>query len=121
MGANIAHGDKVAIVEPDYFANRKLVTFFEGELVPVGLDYFGAQGKAAGLDLNRLEAIFADGVKLFIFSNPNNPTGVIYTAEEIRAIGELAAKYHVKVICDELYSRQIFDGPDPIRICGAFR
>ena len=109
-GANIAHGDKVAIVEPDYFANRKLVTFFEGELVPVGLDYFGAQGKAAGLDLNRLEAIFADGVKLFIFSNPNNPTGVIYTAEEIRAIGELAAKYHVKVICDELYSRQIFDG-----------
>lgn len=110
MGANIAHGDKVAIVEPDYFANRKLVTFFEGELVPVGLDYFGAQGKAAGLDLNRLEAIFADGVKLFIFSNPNNPTGVIYTAEEIRAIGELAAKYHVKVICDELYSRQIFDG-----------
>ena len=110
MGANIAHGDKVAIVEPDYFANRKLVTFFEGELVPVGLDYFGAQGKAAGLDLNRLGAIFANGVKLFIFSNPNNPTGVIYTAEEIRAIGELAAKYHVKVICDELYSRQIFGG-----------
>lgn len=87
----------------------------------MGLDYFGAAGQGAGLDLNRLEAIFADGVKLFIFSNPNNPTGVIYTAEEIRAIGELAAKYHVKVICDELYSRQIFDGPDPIRICGAFR
>ncbi len=110
MGANIARGDMVAIVEPDYFANRKLVAFFEGELVPVGLDYFGAQGKGSGLDLARLEEIFAGGVKLFIFSNPNNPTGVVYTQEEVRAIGTLAAKYHVKVICDELYSRQIFDG-----------
>ena len=37
MGANIMPGDKVAIVEPDYFANRKLVEFFDGELVPVTL------------------------------------------------------------------------------------
>ena len=110
MGANIAHGDKVAIVEPDYFANRKLVEFFEGELVPVTMDYFGNEGKCAGLDLDRLEKVFASGVKLFIFSNPNNPTGAIYTREEITAIGTLANKYGVKIICDELYSRQIFDG-----------
>lgn len=109
MGANIAHGDKVAIVEPDYFANRKLVEFFEGELVPIGMDYFGCEGERAGLDLARLEQAFKDGVKLFIFSNPNNPTGVIYTHEEVAAIGTLAEKYNVKVICDELYSRQIFD------------
>ena len=109
MGANIAHGDKVAIVEPDYFANRKLVEFFEGELVTVGMDYFGCEGQCAGLDLTRLEEVFADGVKLFIFSNPNNPTGTVYTEEEIRSIGQLAQKYGVKVICDELYSRQIFD------------
>ncbi|MEG2205002.1 MAG: pyridoxal phosphate-dependent aminotransferase, partial [Oscillospiraceae bacterium] len=32
MGATIARGDKVAIVEPDYFSNRKLVEFFDGEL-----------------------------------------------------------------------------------------
>ena len=110
MGANIAHGDKVAIVEPDYFANRKLVEFFEGQLVSVGMDYFGNEGKCAGLDMKRLEEVFADGVKLFIFSNPNNPTGVVYTKEEITAIATLAKKYGVKVICDELYSRQIFDG-----------
>lgn len=109
MGANIAHGDKVAIVEPDYFANRKLVEFFEGELVPIGMDYFGCEGKRAGLDLERLEQAFSEGVKLFIFSNPNNPTGAIYTHDEIAAIGTLAKKYGVKVICDELYSRQIFE------------
>lgn len=73
MGANIAHGDKVAIVEPDYFANRKLVTFFEGELVPVGLDYFGAQGRAAGLDLNRARGHFCRWRKAVYFLQPQQP------------------------------------------------
>ena len=39
MGSMIGRGDKVAIVEPDYFANRKLVEFFDGELVPVQMHY----------------------------------------------------------------------------------
>ena len=39
MGANIMPGDKVAIVEPDYFANRKMVEFFGGQMVPVVLEY----------------------------------------------------------------------------------
>lgn len=110
IGANVTRGDKVAIVEPDYFANRKLVEFFEGEIVPVKMDYFGAEGERAGLDMDGLEAAFRDGARLFLFSNPNNPTGVVYTRAEIEAIGALAARYHAKVICDELYSRQIFDG-----------
>ena len=109
MGANIARGDKVAIVEPDYFANRKLVTFYDGELVPIPMDYFGTT-ESSGLDLGALEAAFQSGVKLFLFSNPNNPTGAVYTEDELRTIGTLANRYGVKVICDELYSRQIFDG-----------
>ncbi len=109
MGANIVRGDKVAIVEPDYFANRKLVEFFEGELRPVPMDYFGAK-EGAGLDLVKLEEEFSNGVKLFLFSTPNNPTGAVYSERELRAIGTLADKYGVKVICDELYARQIFDG-----------
>ena len=108
MGSNVGNGDKVAIVEPDYFANRKLVEFFDGQLVPIPMDYFGTQD-GAGIDLGALEAAFRDGVKLFLFSNPNNPTGAVYSQAEIQAIGTLAARYGVKVICDELYSRQIFD------------
>lgn len=108
MGCTIGRGDKVAIVEPDYFANRKLVHFFEGELVPIALDYFGTD-TCAGLNLDQLERAFASGVKVFLFSNPNNPTGVIYSKEEIRTIAELAAKYGVVLIVDELYSRQVFD------------
>src|SRR5699024_1756356 len=54
---------------------------------------------------------------LFVFSNPNNPTGVIYSPEEISNIAKLANKYGVNVIVDELYSRQIFDGRDYTHLC----
>lgn len=107
MGATFAEGDKVAIIEPDYFANRKLVEFFGGEMIPVSLHY--KEEKGAGLDLSGLEEAFKNGVKVFLFSNPNNPTGVVYSGEEIKSIGKLAKKYNVMVIADELYSRQIFE------------
>lgn len=116
MGALVAAGDKVAIVEPDYFANRKLVEFFDGELVPVHMDYEHNTDKA-GLNLTELEEAFRSGVKLFLFSNPNNPTGVIYSREEVRGIAQLAARYGANVIADELYSRQIFDGRSYTHLC----
>src|SRR5690349_8455011 len=75
LGATVNAGDRIAIVRPDYFANRKLVAFLGAEVVPVRLDYLGAKGKA-GLDLTQLEAAFKSGVRTFVFSNPNNPTGV---------------------------------------------
>ncbi len=117
MGANIGRGDKVAIVEPDYFANRKLVAFFDGELVPVPMDYFGTDN-GSGLDLSALEESFRSGTKLFLFSNPNNPTGVVYTRDEVVAIANLAETYGVRVIADELYARQIFDGREYTHLCG---
>lgn len=115
-GASIMPGDKVAFVQPDYFAYRKLVVFFGGECVPVEMDYMKYTRKA-GIDLEQLENAFQKGVKVFMFSNPNNPTGVIYSAEEIRAIADLSARYHVTLIVDELYSRQIFDGHPYVHLC----
>ena len=108
MGSLIGRGDKVAIIEPDYFANRKLVEFFDGELVPVPIRWTQTD-TYSGLDLQALEEAFRQGVKLFLYSNPNNPTGVIYSPEEVAAIGRLAKQYDVAVIADELYSRQLFD------------
>ena len=116
MGSTIARGDKVAIVAPDYFANRKLVEFFEGEVVPIQMNYFNSS-ECAGLDLTQLEDACKAGVKLFLFSNPNNPTGVIYSPAEIRKIADLAQKYGVSVIADELYSRQIFEERTYTHLC----
>ena len=116
MGAMAARGDKVAIVEPDYFANRKMVEFFECIIVSVQMRYFVAENES-GLDLRALEEAFRGGVKLFLFSNPNNPTGAVYSDREIRRIAALARAYGVALIVDELYSRQIFDGRGYTHLC----
>jgi len=109
IACTVARGDKIAIMQPDYFANRKLAEFFEGEIVPVRLDYANAQGRA-GIDLDQLEAAFKAGAKVFLFSNPNNPAGVVYSPDEIAAIAALAGRYGATVIVDELYSRLLYSG-----------
>ncbi|WP_125143748.1 pyridoxal phosphate-dependent aminotransferase [Clostridium transplantifaecale] len=120
MGSNILPGDRVAIVEPDYFANRKMVEFFHGELVPVLMDYENRE-EGAGIDLKALEAAFKDGVKLFLFSNPNNPVGCVYSYDEICRIAELAAEYGVTLIVDELYSRQVYSDVTFTHLCAQKR
>ncbi|RDE10424.1 pyridoxal phosphate-dependent aminotransferase [Pelagibacterium lacus] len=110
VASTVARGDKVAIVQPDYFANRKLVEFFEGEMLPVRLDYAGAEPGRSGLDLGQLEDAFRKGAKVFLFSNPNNPTGVVYSADEIARIAALAERHGATVIVDQLYSRMLYSG-----------
>jgi aspartate aminotransferase len=48
--------------------------------------------------------------RLLVINYPGNPTGVSYTAEELEAIAEVARKYHVLVLSDEIYSGLRFDG-----------
>lgn len=109
LGATVNAGDRVAIVRPDYFANRKLVEFLGGVVVPVRMDYLSHTDRA-GLDLEQLEDAFKSGVKTFLFSNPNNPAGVVYSPAEIARIAGLAMKHGVTVIVDQLYSRLLYSG-----------
>ncbi|MFC3321663.1 pyridoxal phosphate-dependent aminotransferase [Mesorhizobium cantuariense] len=111
VASTVSRGDKVAIVQPDYFANRKLVEFCEGEMMPVRMDYATTEGRS-GLDLSQLEDAFKSGAKLFLFSNPNNPAGVVYSRDEIEAIAALASRYNATVIVDQLYSRLLYAGVD---------
>jgi len=116
MGSNIMPGDKVAIVEPDYFANRKMVEFFGGEMIPIPMHYETA-GIGSGIDLGALEQAFKDGAKLFLFSNPNNPVGCVYSYDEIVSIAAMAKQYGATLIVDELYSRQIYTGVEYTHLC----
>lgn len=68
--------------------------------------------------MTQLEEAFKSGVKLFLFSNPNNPTGVVYSEEEVRKIAELAQTYGATVIVDQLYSRQLFEGKSYTHLSG---
>ncbi|MXN64415.1 aminotransferase class I/II-fold pyridoxal phosphate-dependent enzyme [Stappia sp. GBMRC 2046] len=110
VASTVDQGDKVAIVQPDYFANRKLVEFFGGVMVPVQMRYDQSPEGEAGLDLDELEDAFKAGARVFLFSNPNNPTGVVYSAEEISRIAALGEKYGATVIVDQLYSRLRYTG-----------
>lgn len=116
MGANIVPGDKVAIIEPDYFANRKMVEFFGGEMIPVPMHYESAE-TGSGIDLYALKAAFEAGAKLFLFSNPNNPVGCVYSRVEILSIASMARQYGATLLVDELYSRQVYPGTEYTHLC----
>jgi aspartate/methionine/tyrosine aminotransferase len=118
LGATVNAGDRIAIVRPDYFANQKLVAFLGGEVVPVRLDY-QLHTKKAGLDLTQLEDAFKSGVRTFLFSNPSNPTGVLYSPEEVGAIAALANRHGVTVIADQLYSRLVYSGRTFTHLCAS--
>ncbi len=109
VASTVTTGDKVAIVQPDYFANRKLVEFMGAQMIPVRLDYLN-DTVHAGLDLQQLESAFKEGAKVFLFSNPNNPTGAVYSRSEIAQISGLAERFGATVIVDQLYSRLLYEG-----------
>jgi aspartate aminotransferase len=51
------------------------------------------------------------GVKVFLFNNPSNPTGMVYSKDEIAALADVLVRHpDVWVICDDIYNRMVFDG-----------
>ena len=116
LGSTIEAGEKVAVVEPDYFANRKLVKYFNGIIAPIPLNYQGDSSQN-GPDLDCLEKTFKEGTKVFVFSTPNNPTGVVYSKDAINKIANLASFYNVTLIVDQLYSRLLYKGETYTHLC----
>ena len=59
----------------------------------------------------QLDAALAKKPRLFLFNNPSNPTGMVYTKDEIGALADVIAKYpDTWVITDDIYNRMVFDG-----------
>jgi len=58
----------------------------------------------------QLEAAIGPKTKLLIFNNPSNPTGMVYTPDEVKALADVLARHDVWVISDDIYNRMIFDG-----------
>lgn len=59
----------------------------------------------------QLDAALATKPKVFLFNNPNNPTGMAYTRDEIAALADVIAKYpDTWIITDDIYNRMVFDG-----------
>jgi len=59
----------------------------------------------------QLDAALAKKPKVFLFNNPSNPTGMVYTKDEISALADVVARHpDTWVITDDIYNRMVFDG-----------
>lgn len=97
-------GDKVVIFSP-FYENYGADTILSGA-EPV---YVPLKPPAFGFDEEELEhAIKQPGVKALILCNPSNPCGKVFTREELKVIAELAIKYDIYVITDEVYEHIVY-------------
>jgi len=107
LASLVEQGDPVGIIEPDYFANRRIVGFLGGQPVPVRLDLSGRSPSV--LDVAALRAALrAAGAHVLCLSNPNNPTGAVLPATTLAALAQMCAEDDVFVVMDQLYCRQLF-------------
>lgn len=62
------------------------------------------------LDLERLESDFAAGARAYLLCNPHNPTGIVLSRDESEAVAELAERYGVRVVADEVHAPLTYPG-----------
>ena len=98
-------GDKVAMFSP-YFENYSAQTLF-ADCEPVFIPLIPPTFR---FDPNVLEDTFKKGIKAIIICNPSNPSGRVFTYEELKLIADLCIKYDVYAITDEVYEHIIYDG-----------
>ncbi len=60
----------------------------------------------------QLEAAITPNSKALLFNNPSNPTGMVYTEAEVKALGDVLEKHDLWIISDDIYNRMVFDGLD---------
>ncbi|PKW16410.1 aminotransferase class I/II-fold pyridoxal phosphate-dependent enzyme [Saccharopolyspora spinosa] len=106
----VDQGEQVALVDPDYLFSERILTFLGAQVTHVPLRRRTEETSELVPDLDRLEDAFRAGVRLFVFSHPNNPTGAVYPREVLDGIAELAVRHDVTVLVDELYGRLVYDG-----------
>lgn len=96
-------GDEVIFFDPFFVMYPALVELAGGKSVKVNTypDF--------RIDLDRLEAAITSRTKMIIVNSPSNPTGVCATGEEIQGVAELAAKYNICLVSDEIYSQFTYD------------
>jgi aspartate/methionine/tyrosine aminotransferase len=62
------------------------------------------------LDLDDLERRITPRTRLLMVSNPHNPTGKVFTREELEGLGRIAEEHDLLIFCDELYEDMVFEG-----------
>ncbi|RZI47792.1 pyridoxal phosphate-dependent aminotransferase [Rickettsiales endosymbiont of Peranema trichophorum] len=102
-------GDEVIIIAPYWVSYKEMVTIAEGKSIFVECkmeDNFKLRPEV-------LEAAITDRTKCVILNSPNNPTGAVYTKEELCGLAQVLLKYpHVYIIVDDIYEHLVYDQMD---------
>lgn len=110
--------DEIIVLTPDYASHitQTRIARHGGRpiFVPLAETETGWE-----LDAGKIQGAITQKTKAILVCNPCNPTGKVYTAEELKQIAEIAIKYNLFIISDEIYEYFIYDGKKHISI-GSF-
>ena len=106
--ALIDDGDEVIIPAPYWVTYPELVKYAGGKPVIIETD------DRSGFKISpaQLEAAITSRTKMLILTSPSNPTGSVYSREELEALGEVLKETEIKVVSDEMYEKLVFDGTE---------
>ncbi|WP_017755547.1 pyridoxal phosphate-dependent aminotransferase [Calidifontibacillus oryziterrae] len=105
-------GDEVIIPTPFWVSYPEQVKLAEG--TPVFVE--GKEENSFKITPEQLKAAITPKTKAVIINSPSNPTGMIYTAEELRAIGEVCLEHKILIVSDEIYEKLVYGDNEHISI-----
>jgi aminotransferase len=106
VAALVERGDEVLIPSPNYASHIEQILFAEG--VPVFVPMREEDGWK--LDIDGFRRAVTPRTKAILICNPMNPTGTVFSQDEVRAIADLAIEKDLFVIADEAYDFLVYDG-----------
>lgn len=102
--AIINPGDEVIIPAPYWLSYPEMVKLSDG--VPVYV--YGTKDQGYKITARQVQDAITDKTKALVLNSPSNPTGMIYTEEELRAIAEVVVKNDIYVVADEMYEYLVY-------------
>ncbi|CAB4776296.1 MAG: aminotransferase class I/II-fold pyridoxal phosphate-dependent enzyme [Actinobacteria bacterium] len=108
-------GDRILINSPVYQNFYSWIKETRLETIDVPFDYVGSTSddhNAWSLDLTAVEKAYASGIKVHLLCSPHNPLGRVYSKDELNCFADLAKKYDVLVISDEIHSPLVYKSKD---------
>lgn len=110
--AIIDPGNEVLLPAPYWTTFPETIKLAGG--VPVPVEASVEQGYKVTVD--QLEAARTENTIAMVFCSPSNPSGAVYSAEEVTAIGQWALEHGIWIIADEIYNRLVYTGEKPLPI-----
>lgn len=111
----VSSGDEVIVPAPYWLSYPDMISVAGG--VPVIVDTTVAE--SFKMTPEKLEAAITDRTVAVVINSPSNPTGVMYTPDELRALGDVAIKHDIMVVSDEIYEKMVY-GPIPFVSMASF-